>query len=181
MTAPVTLILGGARSGKSLYAEGLAELQPGSCIYLATAEAGDREMADRIRAHKERRGPRWTTLEEPLALSTALANACAPDRCVLVDCLTLWLSNLLGAERDPAREVAGLLDAMARLNGPCILVSNEVGQGIVPSNALARRFMDEAGRMHQALAALADNVIFMTAGLPLTLKGAPATTRTDIP
>ncbi len=177
----VTLILGGARSGKSRHGERLAEARPGPCVYLATAEAGDGEMADRIRAHRARRGERWTTLEEPLDLATALQDACAPDRAVLVDCLTLWLNNLLGADRDPVREVAGLLEALPRLTGPCIFVSNEVGQGIVPANALARKFVDEAGRLHQALAATAGTVILMTAGLPLTLKGAPETTGTNNP
>ncbi len=181
MSAPVTLILGGARSGKSLHAERLAEARPGPCVYLATAEAGDPEMAHRIRAHRERRGDRWTTLEEPLELTAALQGACAPDRTVLIDCLTLWLSNLLGADRDPSREDAGLLEILPRLAGPSIFVSNEVGQGIVPANVLARQVVDEAGHLHQALAAASDIVIFMTAGLPLALKGAPETTRTDTP
>ncbi len=175
---PVTLILGGARSGKSRYAEQLAEAGPGACVYLATAEAGDREMAERIEAHRARRGDRWTTLEEPLDLTGALKRACAPDRTVLVDCLTLWLSNLLGVGHDPAQETAALVRILPDLAGPSVFVSNEVGQGIVPRNALARQFVDEAGRLHQALAAAADNVIFMTAGLPLTLKGAPASTNT---
>jgi len=181
MIAPITLILGGARSGKSLHGERLAEAQPGPCLYLATAEAGDREMTNRIRAHRDRRGGGWTTLEEPLDLATALQGACAPGRTVLIDCLTLWLSNLLGANRDPVREVADLLDALPRLTGPCIFISNEVGQGIVPMNALARQFIDEAGRLHQAIATAADTVILMTAGLPLTLKGTPETTRIDTP
>jgi len=178
---PVTLILGGARSGKSRHGEALAERGSGACVYLATAEAGDAEMAARIAAHKKRRGPRWTTVEEPLDLPEALRRACAPDRTVLVDCLTLWLSNLLGADRDPVRECAGLLEALPALRGPVVFVSNEVGQGVIPANPLARRFVDQAGHLHQALAAVADQVIFMTAGLPLALKGAPSTARVPAP
>lgn len=170
--AAVTLVLGGARSGKSRYAESLIERGAGSCVYLATAEAGDEEMATRIAAHKDRRGPRWTTVEEPLELATALGRVATREHGVLVDCLTLWLSNLLAAGRDPHRETEGLLAVLPVLGGPVVFVSNEVGQGIVPANPLARRFVDEAGRLHQALAAAADRVILMTAGLPLTLKGA---------
>ncbi len=168
--APVTLVLGGARSGKSRHAEALVESQPGPCIYLATAQAGDGEMAARIAAHRARRGRRWTTVEEPLDLAAALGQACAPDRAVLVDCLTLWLSNLLGAERPVAAECDGLLAALPELAGPVVLVSNEVGQGVVPDNALARAFVDHAGRLHQDLAAVAQRVVFMTAGLPRELK-----------
>ncbi len=175
---PVTLILGGARSGKSRQAEALVESQPGACIYLATAEPGDAEMVARIATHRDRRGPRWTTLEEPLDLVGALNGACGRDRAVLVDCLTLWLSNLMGAAREPIRESATLISALATLTGPVVFVSNEVGQGVVPANALARRFVDEAGRLHQALTAAADTVILMTAGLPLILKGTAPPTRT---
>ncbi len=168
--APVTLVLGGARSGKSRHAEALVESQPGPCIYLATAEAGDAEMAARIAAHRTHRGRRWTTVEEPLDLAAALGRACAPERAVLVDCLTLWLSNLLGAGRSVAAECEGLLAALPGLAGPVVLVSNEVGQGVVPDNALARVFVDHAGRLHQDLAAVAQRVVFMTAGLPRELK-----------
>ncbi len=168
--APVTLVLGGARSGKSRHAETLVESQSGPCIYLATAQAGDGEMAARIAAHRARRCPRWTTVEEPLDLAAALNQACGPDRAVLVDCLTLWLSNLLGAERSVAAECERLLAALAGLAGPVVLVSNEVGQGVVPDNALARAFVDHAGRLHQELGALAQRVVFMTAGLPRDLK-----------
>jgi len=168
--APVTLVLGGARSGKSHYAEVLVESQPGACVYLATAQAGDGEMAARIAAHRARRGARWTTVEEPLDLVAALGETCGPDSAVLVDCLTLWLSNLLGAERDVAAECGRLREALPGLTGPVVLVSNEVGQGVVPDNALARRFVDHAGRLHQDLAAVAQRVIFMTAGLPRELK-----------
>ena len=173
--APVTLVLGGARSGKSRHAEALVESQPGACVYLATAQAGDGEMAARIAAHRARRAVRWTTVEEPLDLAAALGRACGPDRAVLVDCLTLWLSNLLGAERDLVTECERLLAALPGLAGPVVLVSNEVGQGVVPDNALARAFVDHAGRLHQDLAAIAQRVIFMTAGLPRELKSVSET------
>ena len=179
MTAlpPVTLILGGARSGKSRHGEALAEAGAESCVYLATAQAGDAEMVARIARHRQRRGLRWTTIEEPFDLSGSLKLYCGPERVVLVDCLTLWLSNLLGADRDPEAETETLLAALPGLKGPVVFISNEVGQGIVPDNALARRFVDEAGHLHQALAAATDSVIFMTAGLPLILKGAGAHTK----
>ncbi|MBK1667843.1 bifunctional adenosylcobinamide kinase/adenosylcobinamide-phosphate guanylyltransferase [Rhodovibrio sodomensis] len=175
MTAPTetvraTLVLGGQRSGKSAYAERLVEAQPGACVYLATAEAHDSEMARRIAEHRARRGSRWSTVEAPLDLPGALAHAAGPERTVLVDCLTLWLSNLLGHERDAAAERARLCDALAELRGPAVLVSNEVGQGVIPDNKLARVFADEAGRLHQAVAAVAGRVLFVTAGLPQTLK-----------
>ena len=173
--APVTLVLGGARSGKSHHAEALVASQPGACVYLATAQAGDGEMAARIAAHRARRNERWTTVEEPLDLAAALGQACGPDRAVLVDCLTLWLSNLLGAGRDVTAECASLLAALPGLAGPVVLVSNEVGQGVVPDNALARAFVDHAGRLHQDLAAVAQRVIFMTAGLPHEIKSVSET------
>ena len=172
---PVTLVLGGTRSGKSRHAEMLVESQPGPCIYLATAQAGDAEMAARIADHRARRGLRWTTVEEPLDLAAALGQACSPDSAVLVDCLTLWLSNLLGAERDVAAECEGLLAALPGLARPVVFVSNEVGQGVVPDNALARAFVDHAGRLHQDLAAAAQRVVFMTAGLPQELKSVSET------
>ena len=168
--AAVTLVLGGARSGKSRHAESLAEARPGDCVYLATAEPLDAEMAARIRAHQAGRGERWRTVEEPLELSDALREAAGSDRVVLVDCLTLWLSNLLGAGRDPDLETDKLVTALTGLSGPVVLVSNEVGQGVVPDNALARAFIDHAGRLHQAVAAVAQSVIFMVAGLPLQMK-----------
>ena len=177
----MTLVLGGARSGKSRHAETLLEGGAGPCVYLATAEAGDAEMAARIAAHRERRGLRWTTVEEPLELVAALARISTQENAVLVDCLTLWLGNLLAAGRDPGAEGERLLAALPGLPGPVVFVSNEVGQGVVPMTALARRFVDEAGRLHQALAAAADTVILMTAGLPLPLKGAPATAKVPAP
>jgi adenosylcobinamide kinase/adenosylcobinamide-phosphate guanylyltransferase len=170
---PVTLVLGGARSGKSGLAEGLLSGEARR-TYLATAEAGDAEMAARIADHRARRGPGWTTLEEPLELVPALARATAGGGAVLVDCLTLWLGNLLGAGRDAAAEGDRLVAALPGLAGPVVLVSNEVGLGIVPDNALARAFRDEAGRLHQAIAAVAQRVLFVAAGLPLILKDQPA-------
>jgi adenosylcobinamide kinase/adenosylcobinamide-phosphate guanylyltransferase len=169
---PITLVLGGARSGKSRLAEGLLA-GARSRTYLATAEAGDAEMAARIADHRARRGPGWSTLEEPLELVPALARATEAGGAVLVDCLTLWLANLLGDGRDPAAEGDRLVAALPGLPGPVVLVSNEVGLGIVPDNALARAFRDQAGRMHQAVAAVAQRVLWVAAGLPLTLKDQP--------
>ena len=140
----VTLVLGGMRSGKSRYAEDLALSQPGPYLYLATAEARDGEMAERIARHKARRGARWQTLEEPLELVDGLCQERVGA--VLVDCLTLWLSNLMAAERDVTREGDRLRDVLPGLAAPVILVSNEVGLGVIPDNALAREFIDHAGR-----------------------------------
>ena len=162
----LTLVLGGARSGKSRYAEALIGEQP--AIYIATATAGDEDMSARIRAHRARRGGNWTTREAPLDLAATLAAGDGRPR--LVDCLTLWLSNLLLAGRDPAAEAAALLRSLPRLSGPTVFVANEVGLGIVPDNELARRFRDHAGRLNQDLAAVADRVVFIAAGLPMILK-----------
>lgn len=175
MLPPVTLVLGGARSGKSRHAESLVEaaLAAGDCegaVYLATAESGDGEMAARIEAHRRRRGQRWRTIEEPLDLTGVLAAQAGRDRPVLVDCLTLWLSNIILAGRDAEAETAALADCLRESGGPVVLVSNEVGLGIVPENALARNFRDRAGHLNQTVAALADSVLFVAAGLPLTLK-----------
>jgi len=167
---PVTLVLGGARSGKSGYAERLVEDQPGGCFYIATAQALDAEMSERIRRHRERRGPRWETLEESIDIVGALERTACPDGAVLVDCLTLWLSNLLTAKRDIEAEVSRLVTALSSLPGPVVLVSNEVGLGVVPDNAPARAFMDHAGRLHQRVAEVAQSVVFLAAGLPLDLK-----------
>jgi adenosylcobinamide kinase/adenosylcobinamide-phosphate guanylyltransferase len=161
----LSLILGGARSGKSGYAEAMIGARP--AIYVATAEARDGEMADRIRLHQARRGANWTTREAPLDLIGALREA---KQAILVDCLTLWLSNLLGAGRDPAVETATLIDILPQVTTPVIFVANEVGLGIVPDNALARRFRDDAGRLNQQIASIADRVVFVAAGLPLILK-----------
>lgn len=160
-----TLVLGGARSGKSSLAERLVRGMSGQPTYIATAIAGDEEMRARIAQHREQRGEGWHTVEEPLALSDAIRAADGP---VLVDCLTLWLSNLMFAERDVAAETAGLLDAMA--TGPVVLVSNEVGMGLVPDTPLGRRFRDAQGRLNQAVAAAVPRVLFVAAGLPITLK-----------
>ncbi|HJM48261.1 MAG TPA: bifunctional adenosylcobinamide kinase/adenosylcobinamide-phosphate guanylyltransferase [Alphaproteobacteria bacterium] len=167
---PLTLVLGGARSGKSRYAEGLLADWSGTRIYLATAEAGDAEMQARIRHHRERRGEAWMTVEEPLELAAALVREAQGGRAVLVDCLTLWLSNITLAERDIEAEAAALIAALGRCAGPIVLVSNEVGQGIVPENPLARRFRDDAGRLHQEVARVADRVVLVTAGLAQILK-----------
>ncbi len=171
----ITLVLGGARSGKSAYAESLILGQAERAVYLATSEPLDGEMAERIRKHLERRDARWETREEPLDLVSVLLDATRPHRPILVDCLTLWLSNLLHAGRDIDSEIAALVAVLPRLDGSVVIVSNEVGLGIVPDNALARAFRDHAGRLHQAVAAVADTVVFVVAGLPMTLKSPPST------
>jgi adenosylcobinamide kinase / adenosylcobinamide-phosphate guanylyltransferase len=168
----LTLVLGGARSGKSRYAESLIEGAAARALYLATAEARDAEMEERVRRHRARRGPRWTTLEEPLHLADRLATEARPDRPILVDCLTLWLSNHLLAGHDVEAEILALDEALPRLDGPVVLVANEVGLGIVPENTLARAFRDHAGRLNQRMAARARRVVFIAAGLPLVLKEA---------
>lgn len=165
---PVTLILGGARSGKSVHAERLIGGQP--AVYLATAQAFDDEMAERLRLHRERRGDHWTTVEEPLELVPALRAHSGGGRPILVDCLTLWLSNLMLAGRDVPAACTELAATLPELAGPVVLVANEVGLGIVPDNALARAFRDHAGRLNQQIAAVANRVVFIAAGLPLTLK-----------
>ena len=164
----IELVIGGARSGKSAHAEARARTSGLKVTYLATGEARDAEMGARITHHRARRPAGWRTVEEPLLLAAALRRAAAPDTCLLVDCLTLWLANVLFAERDD--EVAKLLETLPELPGRIILVSNEVGWGIVPENALARRFRDEQGRLNQRVAALADRVTLVAAGLALPLK-----------
>ena len=171
MSTDITLVLGGARSGKSRHAEGLVTATPGPRVYIATAQIWDEEMADRVARHRQDRGPGWTTVEEPLDLPGALRRHAAAGTGVLVDCLTLWLSNLMMAEADIPAKSAELLGALAEVEGRVVLVSNEVGLGIVPDNALARRFRDHAGRLHQDVAALATRVVFVAAGLPMVLKG----------
>ena len=171
----VTLVLGGARSGKSRHAESLIEsaLAAGLCegaTYLATAEALDTEMAARIEEHRRRRGDAWRTVEAPLDLVAALTAHADPVRPVLVDCLTLWLTNVMGAGRDADAEAAGLAARLADPPGPVVLVANEVGLGIVPDNALAREFRDRAGRLNRMVAEVADRVLFVAAGLPLIIK-----------
>lgn len=172
----VTLVLGGAGSGKSRYAEGLVECAiaaGGEGLYLATATAGDAEMTARIARHRARRGTGWATVEEPVALATALTAEAGPGRVVLVDCLTLWLTNIVACGRDPEVAAADLTEALGGLGGPVLLVSNEVGMGIVPEGALARAFRDQAGQLNQAMAARAERVVFVAAGLPLILKDQP--------
>ncbi|MFW6077357.1 MAG: bifunctional adenosylcobinamide kinase/adenosylcobinamide-phosphate guanylyltransferase [Hyphomicrobiales bacterium] len=168
MTGRSILVLGGARSGKSRYAEALAEGHAGERLYIATAQPGDAEMMARIAAHRSRRGPGWTTLEAPLDLVEALEGAAGAF--VLIDCLTLWVSNLLLGEFEIGPRVERLAEALRVRSGPVVVVSNEVGLGIVPDNALARRFRDEAGLANQRLAQACDDVVLITAGLPLTLK-----------
>jgi adenosylcobinamide kinase/adenosylcobinamide-phosphate guanylyltransferase len=177
----LTLVLGGARSGKSRYAESLVAATPPPWIYVATAQARDTEMAGRIAHHRARRGAGWHTVEAPHDLAAAID--AAPAGAILVDCLTLWLTNRMLAKSDIAGDTAhdidadidahtcGLEAALARRGGPAVLVSNEVGSGIVPDNALARRFRDLQGRLNQRLAAHADCVVLVVAGLPLIVKG----------
>jgi adenosylcobinamide kinase / adenosylcobinamide-phosphate guanylyltransferase len=168
VTGTRILVLGGARSGKSRYAEGLADGVPGDRLYIATALPGDEEMAARIAVHRQRRGPGWTTIEAPLSPAEALEGADAGF--VLIDCITLWISNLLLADIDIAPRVEALAAALRARQGTVAVVSNEVGLGIVPDNALARRFRDEAGLANQRLAQACDKVVLLTAGLPLELK-----------
>lgn len=179
MSPPRTLILGGVRSGKSRLAERLAAATGLPVTYVATATAQDAEMQARIAAHRARRPAAWRVVEEPVRLAAVLQECAAADRCTVVDCLTLWLTNLLCTD-DPAgledglqRERAALLAVLPRLPGPIILVGNETNMGIVPVDALARRYCDEAGLLHQALAQQCERVILTVAGLPLIVKGAP--------
>jgi adenosylcobinamide kinase / adenosylcobinamide-phosphate guanylyltransferase len=166
------LVLGGARSGKSRYALTLAEAAAPERLMIATAEALDEEMAARIARHRAERGPGWTTREAPLDLVAALAEAARPGRAVVVDCVTLWLSNILLGQRDMATAIAQLAALVPRLKGPAILVSNEVGHGVTPATKLGRAFQDGQGRANQALAAVCDVVVDVKAGLPQLLKPA---------
>jgi adenosylcobinamide kinase/adenosylcobinamide-phosphate guanylyltransferase len=166
----ITLVLGGARSGKSAYAEGLIAAHPAPWIYIATAQAFDDEMRARIEAHCARRGDGWRTLEAPHELAQAIADAPAAQP-VLVDCLTLWLSNQLLAAADLAADRDRLCAVLETRRAPTILVAAEVGLSIVPENALARAFRDAAGELHQAIARIAGHVALTVAGYPLTVKG----------
>jgi adenosylcobinamide kinase / adenosylcobinamide-phosphate guanylyltransferase len=167
---PLTLVLGGAASGKSAFAEALMLSSARPLVYIATAQAYDDEMTGKIATHQARRGADWQTLEEPLALAPLLA-ARTPDQAVLLDCATLWLTNHMMAEHDIAAETTALLQALSACPAPVIVVSNEVGTGGVPENALARRFQSAQGKLNQALAAQSDLVVQVIAGLPMVLKG----------
>ena len=169
------LILGGARSGKSRLAERLATQSGLAVTYIATSQALDGEMSARIQHHRQRRPADWGLVEEPLELARALRDNAAPGRCLLVDCLTLWLTNLLMLDDDTrlAMQRDAFLEALAELPGRIILVSNETGLGVVPLGELTRRYVDEAGWLHQAVAERAERVVFTVAGLPMLLKGEP--------
>jgi adenosylcobinamide kinase/adenosylcobinamide-phosphate guanylyltransferase len=165
-----TLVLGGARSGKSAFAERLVVESKGTRIYLATATAGDHEMRDRIAHHRAQRGNGWRTIEEPLALIDTLAREDRDNTATLVDCLTLWLSNLMRANKDVEAETRRLAVFLREARGNIVLVSNEVGLGLVPETPLGRAFRDAQGRLNQAVAATVANVAFIAAGLPIWLK-----------
>ncbi|AZP14239.1 bifunctional adenosylcobinamide kinase/adenosylcobinamide-phosphate guanylyltransferase [Undibacterium parvum] len=179
-----TLIFGGARSGKSAYAEQLAIASGKPVVYLATAQAGDAEMQARIAHHQARRPAQWQTHECPINLAQSIAQLSSADNLILLDCLTLWLSNLLFFETHEYPEIgsitapaeftlqrAALLQVLQDLPGEIIMVSNEVGMGIIPQGAISRWFVDEAGRLNQAIAAQCEQVSWVAAGLPLHLKG----------
>lgn len=167
----VMLITGGARAGKSRYAVRLLAARPAHHAVIATATAGDAEMAQRIARHKAERDKSWETIEQPISVRAAIRNAARPDRIVLVDCLTLWIANLMAEKRDIEIEIQGLIGTLHIAAGPVVIVTNEVGLGIVPDNQLARAFRDNLGRANQLVAAAAEVVVFMAAGLPLVLKG----------
>jgi adenosylcobinamide kinase/adenosylcobinamide-phosphate guanylyltransferase len=169
-----TLVLGGARSGKSAFAEQLVRDSALKRTYLATATPDDDEMQARIFHHRLRRGDGWRTVEEPLELTSTLARESAKDCVVLVDCLTLWLSNIMHAGRDAETETQRLAEWLSHAPHPIVLVSNEIGLGLVPETPLGRRFRDAQGRLNQAVAAAVPNVVFVAAGLPLRLKGQSA-------
>ncbi len=166
----VTLVLGGARSGKSRFAENLVETSGLKPVYVATAQAFDAEMKDRIERHRARRGNDWETVEAPIDLPDALRACSSGDRVVLVDCLTLWLSNLMMKVADLDAEGTRLVEVLSDLAGPVVLVSNEVGMSIVPENRMAREFRDHAGELNQNVAAVASDVFLIAAGLPMKLK-----------
>lgn len=167
-----TLVLGGARSGKSAHAEQLARETGLKRVYIATAQAFDDEMRERITRHQaDRSADGWHTIEEPIGVAAVIVREARPDTVLLVDCLTLWLSNIMLGERDVGRMQTALLSILEAAKGPVVLVSNEVGMGIVPETKLGRDFRDAQGRLNQAVAAIASRVIFVAAGLPLVLKG----------
>ena len=164
------LVTGGARSGKTAHAQGLVEASGRTPLYLATAQAADGEMAERIARHQAERGPHWLLCEEPLDLGSALMHESTPDRAILVDCLTLWLSNLMFAGRNVEATTRQLLQVLPALPGPVIFVTNEVGSGIVPDNRLSRDFRDAQGRMNQAFARACDSAVLVVCGLAVVLK-----------
>lgn len=170
MMPGLSLVLGGARSGKSRYAESMVRASGRSAVFIATAEAGDEEMRERIARHRAERGTAWRTVEAPHDLVDAIGGADASEA-ILIDCATLWLSNRMLAGADVETDIGILLQAIAIASSPVAIVSNEVGQGVVPESALARRFRDAQGRLNQAIAAEADFVALVVAGLPLALKG----------
>ena len=165
---PLTLVLGGQRSGKSAYAEEL--IGDAAAVYLATGEARDDEMSDRIARHQDRRGDHWSVLEEPLDIATALDRLATSTDPVLLDSLGMWVANLLGSGKNVADETTGLIKVVKNITCPLVIVSDEAGLGIIPDNALARAYLDALGTANQAVAAAVDSVILVTAGLPLKLK-----------
>jgi adenosylcobinamide kinase/adenosylcobinamide-phosphate guanylyltransferase len=167
------LVVGGQRSGKSRFAERLVADSGMAPVYVAVAAAGDGEMADRIAGHRDRRGDGWRTFEEPLDIAAVIARESRVDTAILVECLTLWLSNLMGANHDIDGATDRLIAALEEAAGPVVLVSNEVGSGIVPDNALARRYADALGILNQRIAAVATHVVLVVAGQPLVLKPSP--------
>ena len=172
MNSNVTFVLGGACSGKSDYAEQLALESPRSKLYIATAEVGDVEMQARIRRHQERRGTEWKLLELPVIIMQPLLEQQHSNSYILIDCLTLWLANLMHYKVDIVQHTDMLLEALQKTKAHVVLVSNEVGLGIVPDNAMAREFRDQAGKLHQRVAKIANRVVFVTAGIPNVIKGA---------
>jgi adenosylcobinamide kinase / adenosylcobinamide-phosphate guanylyltransferase len=170
-TGRIILVLGGARSGKSAFAESLVAQTGLQKVYLATSQIFDGEMEQRVDLHRARRGPEWQLFEEPVALIQTLQAVSAQSHGILVDCLTLWVTNLMMSGLDVAASGGELAAVLQGIEGTVVLVSNEVGQGIVPDNKMAREFRDHAGLLHQNIASIADDVYFVTAGLPQKLKG----------
>ncbi len=167
---PITLVLGGIRSGKSIYAERLIADHYSCGVYVATTEFRDEEMEDRIRKHRERRGSSWEVVEEPLDIVSALRSHTFHQRPALLDCLTVWLANIVERGHDLETATSGLVSSLGSFDGPVVLVSDEVGLGGISANPLQRRFTDAAGQLNQAVAMVADRVVFVAAGLPMTLK-----------
>lgn len=167
----VSLVLGGARSGKSAFAEKMVLESGLTPIYIATATIHDDEMRARVKVHRDRRGPQWTNVQEPDRLEKAIKDYATTGNVLLVDCLTLWVTNLMMADVALDRRIDSLTETLSAVESPVVLVSNEVGLGVVPDNKLARDFRDHAGRLHQQVATISKQVYFVAAGLPLTMKG----------